>query len=253
MMGNKPLAIFAALSNELSLLKGRMLIDKRIRLNRTTIFSGQIKNSSVILVQTGVGKDSMYEAVHTALNHFAIPLAINLGFCGGASPELFAGDVIIPYDIFEEEGESTHRPQKELVEKAQALCKCVGIQIKEAKLLTCDKAILSPHDKAFVASKFQAHAIDMESSAFLKATSKNKIPSFVVRAVLDPLDMEIPALTGTLDEAGDIDYPGLIGEMVSNPKLIFKLPKFNYLSTKARENLTTFIVGWIEKETSLGK
>ncbi len=249
-MENNFTAIFAALSHEIALIKGRMEIDKRIRRNHTTIFSGRIKNRPLLLVQTGIGRDAMFEAVENVLEDYSLTQAINIGYCGGASPELFVGDIIIPENVIEENGKKSYQPDKELAKKAITVCKNAGIESKHAKLLTCDKAVLSPHDKAFIGTRFNAHAIDMESSAFLKATSAKKIPALVVRSVLDPLDTHVPTLDNSIEETGDVNVAGLVGEIVSKPKLLFKLPKFNYLSTKARESLTTFIDKWLVATTA---
>lgn len=242
-MNKKSKAIFAALSHELASIKHEMSIDSKLREHRTTIISGKYNFKSIIVVQSGVGKDAMKEAVQIAKKHYQFPEAINIGYCAGARPDLALGDLVIIKEAVEQSEGSVFESDESLYMRAEKICKQNSLRFKIGRSITCDKQILLPHDKAFIGTQFRVDAIDMESSSFLKETKKLGVPSLVVRSVLDPMDFELPDLNG-VDENGNTDLISISGKLAKNPKNILKMPRLQYLATKSQERISSFAKGW---------
>lgn len=244
-MNDIKLAIFAALSDEISMLKATVQVDSRLKAGKTIIIKGKYKSTPIIIVQCGIGKKAMKEACACALSSYTFSHAINIGYCGGVSPELLPGDLFLPTDVIEDSSERTFKSDVSLFERANDVCKKNNFRFKEGRLVTCDNAIFSQHEKAFVGARFVAKGIDMEASAFLEAMDSSKVPAVVIKSLFDPLDVDLPDLN-VADESGNTEFIELAKELINKPKNIFKIPRLQYLVSKARSSLFDFIDCWCQ-------
>lgn len=242
------LTIFAALNDEIKLIKAEMEMDKAVRIKPFTIFTGKYQNRRITLVRAGVGKEAAETAMAYLIEHQRPVLILNIGYAGGLDPHLHPGDLIIAKSVVDGATEEVWNVDGELVGKAASAAKAAGVDSQVGRLVTVDKPLTDPHEKAFAGTRFEAAACDMESSVVAGMAEKAGVPCLVVRSIFDSLDTELPVIPGAAIFGGKLRLGPLVDHLKSHPKDILKLPKFSYLATQARIALTNFVKEWMANE-----
>jgi hypothetical protein len=119
---------------------------------------------------------------------------ISLGVAGGLDPVLKPGDLILPHEISNVDGEAIP-------------CDAPWLQALSAKtkphangrLLSSPVPVTSVADKARLHKNYDANAVDMESFSIAKMAQSAALPFIAIRVIVDGADMAIPesALAGT--------------------------------------------------------
>ncbi|PIU56474.1 MAG: hypothetical protein COS89_05960 [Deltaproteobacteria bacterium CG07_land_8_20_14_0_80_38_7] len=239
-------AIFAALDDEVRIVRSKMQIDERIHIRPSVIIRGKIGKKSCLLVRTGVGKEAMMNAVSYVLENFKTQVCLNVGYAGGTVPDLHPGDLLIGAPVIDRNTKVSFFPQNDLIAQILKICKQIDIKVVKGGLVTVDDVIKTPHEKAFIGTEHAAMAVDMESSAFMEECGKREILAIVVRSILDSLDVFLPDISDAIDEQGELSIGQFAGHIISKPKDILSLPRIEYCAMKAREAISTLIEGWIK-------
>jgi 5'-methylthioadenosine/S-adenosylhomocysteine nucleosidase len=247
-MQNIPLAVVAALDDEIRPLLSKMTVDARIHVRPGRITKGQYRNNALLLVRSGIGRRAMRNVITHLLASFKPDLIIHTGYCGGADPVLTVGDLVIAESVVDAASGKIYPGDASLLARAHGILKAKNIRGRAGKLVTIDRVATSPHDKAFLATQHAAIGIDMESSELADALAQTDIPCIVVRAVLDPLDFHFPNISDVVEEDGSTDAMALIEHLVRKPGEIARLPKIQYLASQAREAIAAFLDAWIDTE-----
>jgi adenosylhomocysteine nucleosidase len=242
------LTIVAALHDEIRLIKSEMEIDSTIRMKPFAIYKGKYNNSKIALVRTGVGKENTKQALTYILDNLKPSTILNVGYAGGLDPHLHSGDIVIANFVIEEASESSWPVDQGLVENAKTVSESADLRLHVGKMVTVEKPLTGPHDKAFTGTRFEAIACEMESSIIAEAATKAKVPFLIVRSVIDPMDVEVPEIPEKAISDGKVKIGRLLGHLKGSPKDILKLPKFSYLANQARISLTNFIRTWVSNE-----
>ena len=247
-MHKVPLAIIAALDDEIRQIRSRMSVDTRIHVRPGLITRGTYMHRPIVLARSGVGRSAMLRIMDHLLRGHRPELIIHTGYCGGADPSLAPGDLIVACAVIDSSNGNRIECDEELVMRARKILQHRAIRGQVGTLVTVDKAAGSQHEKAFLATQHDSIGIDMESSILAQACSDSKIPFIVVRAVLDPLDFELPSIDDAIDEDGSTDGLALAEHFVKKPADFLKLPKLGYLASQARNSITAFINAWLEED-----
>lgn len=247
-MGNVPIAIVAALDDEIRIIKSKMQVDSSVHVRPSLFTEGSYLRQKILLVRTGIGRAAAEGAMCYLFAHYKPSFCLHIGYCGGANPKDQPGDLLIASKISDAKNGSSINLNMELATSALSLCKKNNLRAHLAGLVTVDEIIYSPHEKAFIGTEHEADGIDMESSIFAGACAENKISSLVVRAVFDPLDIALPDMSDSLDSAGNPDAAGMFNHLVRRPKDMLKLPRLQYFAASARQALTKFVDAWLSRE-----
>lgn len=245
------LTIIASLQDEIRLIKSEMEIDKAIHVRPFSIFSGKYKSKKITLVRTGMGKEQTETALNYYIKNFKSELIMNIGYSGGLDPHLHAGDISISKSVIDELSQRKIDVDENLISRAKSSAESGGLRFHIGKTVTVEKPIHGPHEKAFAGTKFEAIACDMESATIAKYASNAKIPFFVVRAVIDPMDVELPEIPESAIIEGSVKLGRFIKHLKSSPKDILKIPKLSFLANQARISITNFVKEWIRNEENL--
>lgn len=243
-----PLAIVAALGDEIRIIRSKMEVDTRVHIRPALFETGKYGGTRVILARSGMGPKAMEFAVSYLFANYRPSLCLHIGYLGSANPYYQSGDIIVASSITDIASGARYETDGNLCQKALLLCNNLGLRAKTAGIVTALNVIHTPHEKAFIGTKNQAHGIDMESSVFAAACAKNNVPYIVARAVLDPMDIELPKLGDAIDPEGKTDFFGLAEHIIRRPMDLLKLPQIEYLATEARRAISQFVNGWISKE-----
>jgi adenosylhomocysteine nucleosidase len=242
-MAQSPIAIFAALADEIRIIRSKMQIDESVHVRPARIDRGTYEDRDLIMVRTGIGQRAMSRAVNYCLDNFHPRACFNVGYCGGATPDIETGDLVIAERVVHDEtGEDLACPP-ELVENVRKICADRNLRASVGGIVTVDHVVHGPHDKAYLGTKNDSRAVDMESFAFAKECQDKGIPFVVVRACLDPMDMLLPDLEGAVDEEGRTDVAGAVKKMIQKPKTILSIPKIEYCAIQARDAIAELLKG----------
>ena len=242
-MSGVPLAIFAALADEIRIMRSKMQIDESVHVRPSRIDRGTYDEQDLILVRTGIGQKAMSSAASYCIDNFHPKTCLNVGYCGGATPDIETGDLIISERIVHDETGEELACSPELVERAHRICVDNNLRVSLGGIVTVDHVVSGPHDKAYLGTKNDSRAVDMESFAFAKECNDRGVQFVVVRACLDPMDMLLPDLEGAVDEEGHTDIAGAVKKMIQKPKTILAIPRIEYCAVQAREAIDEFLKG----------
>jgi hypothetical protein len=173
--------IVVALEKEAACIAGRRVTPDRI----TDLDPGWL------LLLCGDGPERAARAAVELMNAGAVRL-LSVGTAGALSAEIAPGDLVVP--------ESAIRNGRKYAVDADwraaalaALSNAPGA-VTGGSLLTVDRAIARPEDKAAAHSASGAVAVDMESAAVLECAAARGVKSLVLRVVLDAANVELPGL-----------------------------------------------------------
>lgn len=200
------LIVFGALKIELDNTIRSMNILKKTRKHGVRLYWGDRKGRNILIVLTGMGRDSAIKAVDMVFQQKTVEEAEDIkvlitGFCGAAGKDLVAGDVVAYKRVLNLTGINDNvenkggrilpyyaLPQDEIIQKIR----------NEIRAVTCgctDRVISSPEGKRAVNNKYGVEVIDMESYWIIGRLLKNGLPVNVVscvRSVSDDIKRKLP-------------------------------------------------------------
>ncbi len=247
-MENALIAVVAAMDDEVKKIASQMSVDVCVRKGRMLIRKGNYANCSVVLARSGIGRLAMREAAKELFASIQPSICLHVGYCGGSDPRLLAGDMLVASFVVadeDERGDEKITLDAGLVDSALEVCKSAGLRHSAGGLVTVEKAVCLPHEKADAGTRHGALALDMETFELAREAGLFGIPLVVVRAVLDPMEAELPDLGDAIDECGRIDKIALLEGLTAKPKNILSIPKISYYANQARSSIEKFVDAWL--------
>ncbi len=225
-----PLMVIAALEDEIRDL--RLRLQNQSRLDPDGRFTlGAWGRLPLLLVRAGVGAAAMVRNLSRALEHGNPGLCLLLGYAGGILQELRAGDLVIATDLIDFQQDRVFQVPPEMVARAAKILGQTGLPGRLGSLVTVPQAALTPGDKAAAGLRPGSLALDMESAAFAEVCRAAALPFLVVRAILDPLNLPLPQLTG---------------DSKTRIKIFWETPPLPEFAALARASLTAFAIAWLD-------
>ncbi len=244
-MSSISLAVVAALSDEIKLLRSRLNADATVHRGSALFLRGEIDNHPLLLARSGLGREAMRRAIAYLIEQYRPKCVLHIGYCGGADPGLGVGDLLVAETVVDAGSAERFCADAALVTRAERICGDAKLRARRGTLVTSADVIPAPHEKAFIGTQHEAHAVDMESADLARACGDAGIPWCVVRAVLDPLSEALPEMEGAVTASGETDGPALAAHLMWNPRDLMKLPRMGYLANRARGALTDFVLAWL--------
>jgi hypothetical protein len=120
-------------------------------------------------------------------------LVISCGFAGALEPSLATGDLVLASSVSDETGETITAdvPVLRVVRRALATS---PVRIAEGEILSTTRIAGTAGDKRALARPDRL-AVDLESWPVAHAAVQAGVPWLALRAVVDPLDIDLPAFT----------------------------------------------------------
>ena len=135
-----------------------------------------------------------------------------LGWAGGISPDLAAGDVIYASEA-RREGQPT-----------LGCLKLPGLEKQIGPILTVPSALLRPDEKQAARSN-GVKAVEMEAYPMADWAHRNNVPFIHVRVILDAWNESLPDFEKEIDPSGKVHWPQLFGRFARHPDLLLDLWK----------------------------
>lgn len=247
-MAEQPIAVVVALEDEIRILRSKMQVDAKLVRGPCEILRGTLWKRPVVLVRSGLGSAAMGRALTLCRQFQLFTEIVHIGCMGALVPDLSTGSLLFADAVLSvSSGERFVADQTRLAEASEVWKKQSGLPAWRGALVTSDRLIVDPHQKAFIGAQHGAKGIDMESSAVAAFAEQTKIPWLVARAVFDELDMNFPDLSFVLDARGRPKPLPLLRHIVSHPQSISPFVRMGYAMMKAREAITKFVEAWVRR------
>lgn len=167
---------------------------------------GNINNTEVILVKSGVGKVNAARTTQLLIDNFKVDAIINVGSAGSANDELEIGDIVIGDKLVQHDFDATAfgRPKGyisnlgQYVESDDILIKKMentisniqdnNFKIKIGIIASGDIFCTELKMKEKIRSKFNADAIEMEGAAIAQVCKLDNVPFIIIRSISDKPD-----------------------------------------------------------------
>ncbi len=191
----------------------------------------QIGADAVRVVHTGVGEAACTRAMREFLATNAPRLLISSGFAGALTDELGVGDILL----------AKNYTSARLLEQARS---AVGETTHVAVLATAAAITDAAADRAELADRMGAIAVDMETAAIAQACREASLPMISLRAISDTPAAPMPAPPQVLFDldAQRTDYARLALHVAKHPSSALRLIAFARRIAMVRERLATALV-----------
>lgn len=188
---------------------------------------------NILVACSGAGRDNATKAAKLLVSKGATKL-ISWGCAGALSPDLNAGDLVLPEKLLSATQEEFKIDKNWL----EFFKKNIAVEHHSESLIESLEIIAQSEDKKNLYQQTQAIAVDMESAAVVKIAQKYNIPSLVIRAIADPVSMNLPqAVTHAMNAEGEVVLSKLLVCLLSHPQQIPALIKLGLHFSAAKNKL----------------
>ncbi len=177
--------------------EARCLVNRRIKPEACIEFDREVR-----LVLAGVGRRRARLAAEALVRDGAGAL-LSWGTAGALVPALARGSLLLPVTVMDPEGT---RLAVDAAWRGRVI-EALGDRLAwhDGALVQSAQVLAHPEDKARLAKRSGAVAVDMESAAVAAVAAAAGLPFLAVRVIADPYERLIPAeLLGTFDAYGRV-------------------------------------------------
>ncbi len=138
------------------------------------------------------------------------------GFAGGLSPEVIAGEILVARGVLRP-GESPNPvPVPDLLSS----------RYREGIVVTVDRPVSTPHEKACLREKTGGDVVDMESAGWLSLAASRGIPAWAVRVVSDAWEETLPPeAMSFVDFWGETSTAGILRSILFRPAILISIAR----------------------------
>lgn len=190
----------------------------------------------VLITYAGAGPNNAANAARLLIAKGADRL-ISWGCAAALASELKPGNLVIAdqlyfdQQIYDTDKRWSHKLRSRLSEK---------VVVSSGNLVTEMRIVALSSDKLAIHHESNAVALDMESGAIAKVASQTNLPFLALRAIADPVSMDLPnAVVQALNDQGQVDMGKLIRYLVIHPWEIWVLIKLGIHFHAAQKTLKT--------------
>jgi hopanoid-associated phosphorylase len=190
---------------------------------------------NVLVAYSGAGADNAQRAAKLLIDNGADQL-ISWGCAAAIAVGLKPGDLVLADRILTADHKAIvidkiwHNTCQSLL--AHQLTMHVG-QLLESKRL-----VATSQEKQLLNLASLAIALDMESAAVAQIAQQHQLPFLVLRAIADPVEMDLPSAIGhSLNSAGDVEIGKLLLFLVRHPSETLGLIKLGWHFQAAKNTL----------------
>ena len=182
------------------------------------------RDAPVTVFHTGVGEKICRARIEPFLDSQRFDLLISSGFAGGTDPSLGVGELLLAENFSD----------PELLARAQDL-----LVSRVGRLVTARRVIESESERAELAGKDAAAAVDMETEWIARACAARKIPMLSLRAISDTAAAPFPLPPTVLFDLArqKTDPLKLTSHLLRHPSHVVRLIRFARQIAAVRQTL----------------
>ena len=210
-----------------------------------TVREGTLHDRRIVVVESGPGAARAVKATHALIDAYKPRLVISAGFAGGLDAAVHRHDLVVPASIVDAE-------DNEFVVDETALPTLLDetSHLHCGRLLTMNRIVRLTSEKRQLGRDHGALAVDMESRNVAEVCRQRAIPFFVVRAISDALDDELPPDIGKLlsqqSFAGQLG--AAVGSIFRRPSAVKDLFQLHQSALAASDRLAKYLDRIIEMQ-----
>jgi adenosylhomocysteine nucleosidase len=209
--------VIAPLSEELSSLRRRVVIERRVRLKGACHLTlGHLRGRPIALGILGDGRRRAERNIRVFLSAQPFARLLVIGVAGGLSPGLQIGDLAVAREIRSLAG-ARFEPDSQLFEAALRLCP----DAVPATGITTGGIALSEEERKKILREVAEGAsvfADLESSIIAEAAASARLPYLVVRAMSDTPERPLPDIIApSMDDGGAVRRDRVIMRALFRP------------------------------------
>jgi nucleoside phosphorylase len=231
--------LVVALAAERYAVQGSLQERRNRRFGGRPAVRGRLAGRDILLVQAGIGRDRASDTVFAAAREFDVEAAWSLGFAGGLSERLRAGDLVFPTAVLDD-ADAGGAPLAVDFSHATvcAALRGAALPVDAGNLITVGTVLRTPEAKRAVGRRSGAVAAEMEAAGVARAARDLGIPWMVLKAIVDAVDDPLPPfLAGCTTPQGDVRWRGLAAGALTGPDAWRSLGRLARSSRKAGRTL----------------
>ena len=179
-----------------------------------------VLGDGALLAVSGIGRAAAAAAANALVEAGASAL-MTFGMAGALDPALTPGSVVLARELISGDGARFQASSPWRARVAAALGPVRAVT--EGNLLSSDRAIETPSDKAAAFHSSGAAAVDMESAAVAEVAARHNLPFIAVRVIVDTAADKLPRAVVAASRAGRVKFGRLIAGLVLAPGEIVSL------------------------------
>lgn len=168
-------------------------------------YEANYKGLNLVIAYSKIGKVFSTLTASTMIQKFGIEKLLFSGVAGAVNPNLKVGDLVVATKLAQHDLDITafghphgYVPEGivfvESDDELRTLSKDVadelGLKVLEGTIATGDQFVCDTSRKNFIATTFQADALEMEGASVAVVCDALKVPFFILRAISDAADMD---------------------------------------------------------------
>lgn len=198
------IGIIGAMPQETKLLLQNMRDIETVKINHLEFVKGKIKNKSVVLVESGIGKVNSAIATTLLIHQFQVTYVINTGSAGAVDHSLKIGDIVVSNQVAYHDADATafgykigqvpqmplyYLADKQLIDVTKCAIDKVGLRSVVGEIVSSDSFIASQDKINTIRYHFPvAKCSEMEGASIAQVCYVFSVPFVVVRAISDSAD-----------------------------------------------------------------
>lgn len=229
-----------ALAVERGAMEDRLDGPLRIESQGLVVRQGGLRGRHVVLVDSGVGSARAARATELLIAGHKPAWIISAGLAGGLVSHVRRGDFIMADSVADSAGRSLaidlHVDPSEAAKHPH---------MHVGRILSIDHLAATPAEKRTLGEEHLALAVDRESFAVAEVCRASATRFLAIRAVLDPLEEELPEELGRLSrrQSGVRRVGGLVGAVWNRPSAAKDLLAWQEHALSVSDRLAKFLEG----------
>ncbi len=224
--------IIGAMEPEVAILKGKLRDCKTSTHAGYTFYQGQLDETDVVIVQSGIGKVAAALATAILIEKFQPDYVVNTGSAGGFDQTLKVGDIVISSEVRYHDVDLTvfgyeigqlpanppaYIPHPTLVAAAKVGINSLdNIQTLVGLITTGDTFMTKDDDIAKARANFPTMAaVEMEGAAIAQTCHQFEMPFVVIRSMSDIAGKESPTSFDAYLETASVNSSQLVISMLN--------------------------------------
>jgi adenosylhomocysteine nucleosidase len=226
--------IVAALPMEVGYLIDMLRRVRRYHAASMPVIEGEYKGKIVAIAVGGMGRDAGRRAAGVLLDGHRPGWIISAGFAGALNPALERNDLALPAELTDADGRLVRLGRPESLGN--------GIRHVTGRLLTVDRVILDPVEKAELHRTTGADLVDMETAGVAEVCAERLIRFLSIRIVSDDARTVLPPeVASLLTKSGSYRVGAALRAIWSRPSSIKDFWRLHEHALQAADRLARFV------------
>jgi adenosylhomocysteine nucleosidase len=208
--------------------------------------AGLLGERSAIVAETGTAERDVARATEDVIQLHRPPWIVSAGFAGSLSPAVDRGHFLMADHVVDLQG---RRLSVGLGMDSQTLQARRGLHV--GRLLTVDRLLRGPEEKAELGRRHEALACDMETMVIAEICRQHKVRFLAVRVITEGLDERLPVelerMFAQKTIAGKLG--AATGAILRRPGAVKDWWKFQQEALQASQRLAKFLRGIVAQLT----